>query len=626
VAEPHPDLNWPPGPQPGESQAGESQAGEEQPAVGPSLLARGARVRSSRAQAWLAELSAGVRRVRELEAGPVGPEALAAGFTHRVRGAVGSGFAGGGVFDRLAPGPDLADFTADAWARELTGLSDDELVGVVCAWRRLGSWAMAGELAAVGELAGRRPVPGLGRDGRLQDGHLDEEVAAALTLTGRAAARLTGLAAGLARLPGTAGALREGRIDGPRAAVIADETSALDDAAARAVEERVLPAAPGQTTGQLRAACRRAVLAADPQAGIRRRQQAEKNARVEAWTETSGTGAMAGRGLPPAEMIAADKRVDALARWLKAHGAPGTLDQLRAKVFTALLAGRPVADLLPAPARPSPGAGTGLPGAGLPAGSLADSGLPAGGLPAGGLPGGGPAESGWPGLSGSVNLTMPLTAWLGLSGPPGEVAGLGPLDAGACRDLAGLLARHPATRWCITLTGPGGRAVAHGCARTGPRSPRGEPPGAGPPGTGPPRAGPPAGRQDGSGPPGAEPMAWLTQITICGLETGTGPCAHTRETRGYRPSAALRHLIKIRDRRCSFPGCSRQAVRCDDDHTIAYDQGGRTCECNLSPLCRQHHRTKQARGWRLTQPAPGTLTWTLPHGRSYTTTPGHYPD
>ena len=84
---------------------------------------------------------------------------------------------------------------------------------------------MAGELAAVGELARRRPAPVLG-----QDGHLDEEVGAALTCR---AARLTGLAAGLARLPGTAAALAAGRIDGPRAVVIADETSALDDAAAR---------------------------------------------------------------------------------------------------------------------------------------------------------------------------------------------------------------------------------------------------------------------------------------------------------------------------------------------------------------------------------------------------------
>lgn len=76
----HPDLNWPPEPAP------EPQAGDERPALD----------RSSRAQAWLAELTAGIRKVRELEASPPVPEALAAGFTHRVRGAVGSGFAGGG--------------------------------------------------------------------------------------------------------------------------------------------------------------------------------------------------------------------------------------------------------------------------------------------------------------------------------------------------------------------------------------------------------------------------------------------------------------------------------------------------------------------------------------------------
>ena len=443
-------------------------------------------------------------------------EALAAGFVHRDGESVGPGFAGGAAFDRMAPGPGLAGLAADAWYGRLAELSDDELVGVLCAWRRLGSWAMAGELAAVTELARRRPAPGLN-----EDGHLDEEVAAALTLTGRAATRLTGLAAGLARLPGTAAALEEGRIDGPRAAVIADETSALDDAAAVAVEERVLAKAPGQTTGQLRAACRRAALAADPEAGIRRRRRAEKDARVQAWLETSGTGALAGLGLPPAEMIAADQNIDAGARWLKAQGAAGTLEQLRAKVFTAKLSGRALATLLPAPTpdhpaadRPAPGAGYpgrhrpprhGLPGGGLPGSGLPDSGLPGGGplggLAGGGLPGSGPAGSGWPGLSGSVNLTMPLTAWLGLSGQPGEVAGLGALDAGACRDLADLLARHPATRWCITVTGAGGRAVAHGCARAGPGS-GSDPPHRWPPGgVGPatPGTGPPGGKAVGVG-------------------------------------------------------------------------------------------------------------------------------
>ncbi len=594
------------------------------------------------AEGWLAELNLARPRVSGVR------EALAAGFVHRDGEFAGPGFAGGGAADRMAPGPQLARLAAEAWCGGLAELTDDELVGVLCAYRRLMSWAAAGELAAVTALAGRRVAPGADRGGRVQEGHLDEEVAVALTLTGRAAARLTGLAAGLARLPGTSAALAEGRIDGPRAAVIADETSALDAAAALAVEERVLPAAPGQTTGQLRAACRRAVLAADPQAGIRRRQRAEKNARVDAWTETSGTGALAGRDLPPAEMIAADQNVDADARWLQAQGAPGTLEQLRAKVFTARLSGRDLHTLLPvragsdrpaaAPDRPASAAPD------RPASAAPDPAGPGHPAPSADHPGG----PGGPGLAGSVNLTMPLAAWLGLSGQPGEVAGLGALDAGACRDLADLLARHPATRWCITVTGPGGQAVAHGCARTGPgpAPPGGEqpgteppssgppgagPPGAGPPGAGPPGAGPPGAGPPGAGPPGAGPpgiaqITWLAQVKIRGVETGAQPCTHTRESRGYRPSPALRHLIKIRDRRCSFPGCRRPATRCDDDHTVAYDQGGRTCECNLAPLCRRHHRTKQATGWQLTQPAPGTLTWTPPHQRSYTTTPGHYPD
>jgi hypothetical protein len=41
----------------------------------------------------------------------------------------------------------------------------------------------------------------------------------------------------------------------------------------------------------------------------------------------------------------------------------------------------------------------------------------------------------------------------------------------------------------------------------------------------------------------------------------------------------------------------------------------------LAPLRRRHHRAKQAQGWRLDQPEPGVLVWTLPHGRSYRVQP-----
>ena len=74
---------------------------------------------------------------------------------------------------------------------------------------------------------------------------------------------------------------------------------------------------------------------------------------MEAWLESSGTGALAGRDLPAAEMIAADQCVDARARWLKSRGAAGTLEQLRARVFTAVLAGRAIETLLPGPAAPA---------------------------------------------------------------------------------------------------------------------------------------------------------------------------------------------------------------------------------------------------------------------------------
>ena len=99
---------------------------------------------------------------------------------------------------------------------------------------------------------------------------------------------------------------------------------------------------------------------------------------------------------------------------------------------------------------------------------------------------------------------------------------------------------------------------------------------------------------------------------------------HTQAEDRYRPSRRLRHLIKARNTTCTAPGCGRRAARCDIDHTHPHHDGGRTCECNLAPLCRHHHRCKQADGWRLEQPQPGVLVWHTPAGRTYTTTPTQY--
>jgi hypothetical protein len=202
---------------------------------------------------------------------------------------------------------------------------------------------------------------------------------------------------------------------------------------------------------------------------------------------------------------------------------------------------------------------------------------------------------------------MPLLAWLGGSAEPGEVAGFGAVPGEDARALAGLIARRPGARWCLTLTGQSGRAVAHGCATLS-------------------RAGPclPAPATDPPGGPWPDvPPGWALTVTIKSL--AVGGCAHEREGGGYRPPESLRHLINIRHRTCSFPACRRAADRCDLDHTVAYDSGGRTCECGLAPLCRRHHRAKQAQGWLLEQPEPGVLMWRLPHGRSYRAGPDPYP-
>ncbi|HEX6930518.1 MAG TPA: HNH endonuclease signature motif containing protein, partial [Streptosporangiaceae bacterium] len=435
--------------------------------------------------------------------------------------------------------------------------------------------------------------------------------------------------------------------------------------------------AAGMTTGQLRAALRTLVLSVDPAAARRRRTRARDDARVEAWQEGSGNLALAGRELAPADAAAADRRITAIARALQDAGAAGTLDQLRAAVFTALLAGHHPDTLLPAPhpaapgsstspdagssstgpaapgtaaagpdaagnpggqSQPGGGTATGAPGPGQPAGPARPGGPGGGAASPGAVPG--PAAGGLAALTGSVHLTLPAATWLGQADLPGEAAGLGPLDAWTSRDLAARLAAGPGTRWHLTLLRPDGTAAAHASARAGPGPPPGSPPRSRTPGSRPDGSRPDGSRPDGSRPDGSRPDGcgpdrdgpdrdgpdgwrdWLTRLRFTPISRG--PCPHSSQVPAYRPPAPLSNAIRARNRTCAFPGCRRPAAASDLDHTIPYDQGGRTCPCNLAPLCRRHHRTKQAPGWKLDQPQPGTLVWTAPHGRSYTVTPSTY--
>src|SRR5215471_16025419 len=202
---------------------------------------------------------------------PPRPEPIAAGLWSRAAGD-GAGFAAGGMADHLPPGPVLAGLIGDAHAAGLGRLTDDELIGVLRAARRLGSWSASLELSAVGDLMRRRlDQEAAGQTGMAE--HADAEIAAALTLTGRAAGGLLDLAMAMTRLPHTAGALAAGAIDLPRAMVIADEVAGLGDEHVAGVEAHVLAMAKGWTTTKLRAATRRAVIAADPGAAHERKER-----------------------------------------------------------------------------------------------------------------------------------------------------------------------------------------------------------------------------------------------------------------------------------------------------------------------------------------------------------------
>ncbi|MGF1661377.1 MAG: DUF222 domain-containing protein [Kineosporiaceae bacterium] len=91
----------------------------------------------------------------------------------------------------------------------------------------------------------------------------------------------------------------------------------------------------------------------------------------------------------------------------------------------------------------------------------------------------------------------------------------------------------------------------------------------------------------------------------------------------YRPSAAVADAVKARDGTCRFPGCIREAGRCDLDHTVPYPAGA-TEVGNLSCLCRRHHLMKHHGGWRMTQGTCGRITWTSPAGRVAVTEPASH--
>jgi hypothetical protein len=589
-------------------------------------------------------------------------------------------FVAGRVAENLPVGPGLAGWLALARAADL---EDGALAGVAASFRRLASWAAAGELAAVAQIASRSArtdrqagVDEMGRPDRVT-ADAAGQVALALAMSPDGASAWTDLGVVLGwRLRATGAALAAGQIDLSRARMIARVTDPLGEEAARQVEAAVLDRAGWLTLGQLHAALRRAVIKADPEGAERRRRRAERNAAVMLYPEDEGTATLAGYALPGVQAAAAMARITALAKAMQAAGNGGQIDFVRAQVFLGLLLGT-IPYIPPPNGEPPPDEppsddlssddlrGDDLPrgvppheppdgNAERPAGLTGPSWPWPGVLPY--LPPGPGALAGVRPLGGAVGLlqlTVPLSTLTGASSAPGHLSRLGVLTPGQARELADLAAGHAATRWRIVVVTSSGEAIA---VTHLPRSVRAVPGSrrertAGPIG----RvtlvirtdqvtraAGPDPASEKPRGParPAPPPTAALARIlerarAAAGRAAAaaaerqrqdqrSGGCGHQLASAAYRPPPRIADLVIARDGTCRFGPCRRPAEQCDLDHVRPYHRGGLTCLCNLGGDCRLHHKLKQHRGWSVTQPVPGVFRWTTPAGRTYTTRPDTY--
>ena len=100
----------------------------------------------------------------------------------------------------------------------------------------------------------------------------------------------------------------------------------------------------------------------------------------------------------------------------------------------------------------------------------------------------------------------------------------------------------------------------------------------------------------------------------------------------YRLSTPMRQWLRLRDGRCSFPGCTNPSLDNEADHILPWSKGGNTGISNLGQACPKHHRLRHATTW---QPVGATHAsppgWLSPTGRYYPSEqhdwePPHWPE
>jgi hypothetical protein len=585
-------------------------------------------------------------------------------------------FAMGGQYDRAVPDGQmitvLEDVTGEG-SRPPAAATLDEVTGMLTSWAAAEAHACAGKLAAIREIIRREagadpgaPSPD-GLPGQWDIG-VAHEVAAALGLSWQAAEPLVGLAYDLeARLPRTGGLLDQGILNWQKAKIVADEFACLDDELAGRAEstllERILTGGgrlrDDMTPARLRRLCKRIVAELDPEGSAKRREAAEREgARVEFFAEHGGSGALFATGLPPDEALRSEANIQKRAEEYRGAGIypDQSIDLLRVLALIDTINGRSLGDRIAlwnagqdGSARGTDADGASGDGDGDEPGSSGgdddnggdddgngcdgDGGDGAGGPGPG--PAGPPAGQPDPGLPSLVHLTLPLATLEGLADRPGEAARYGALDPDLVRRIGEAAAASPRSNFCLTITDEDGHAAYHGCARlirgtrntNGTGNAKGAGNRDGPPGAGGwdlvpdrSRAGPGGGRG-----------AWILAVPggrrfrVDLHQVPVGECDHRYAAGAYRPGRLLRHLVEVRDGECTSVSCSMPAWRCDFEHAIPYEKGGRTDACNAGMRSRRCHRVKQSRGWSVTSLRPGWHQWTAPSGRTYVKGPMEYP-
>jgi hypothetical protein len=408
---------------------------------------------------------------------------------------------------------------------------------------------------------------------------LTAEVACTLTVSEGSAGRFLEESARLsADLPLTLAALGAGTLSWQHGRIMCDETDGLSPAAAAAFEAHFLdPDAPGYARGcpageltpaRFRAKTRYWRERHHPVSIEKRHHKCVQDRRLEYAPDRDGMAWLSAY-LPADQAAGIWNRTTTAARAMQGPAETRTLTQLRVDVAASWLLG------------PAPGVGAQLasrPQHSFPTDVLPTDLQPAGSLPTDPLP----ADSGW---APDVPIRgVPAGDAPSGAVPPGGLLASGLQPGGVPSPTAQVLITVPV----FSLLGLSGEPAT----------------------------------LDGYGP---IPPSMARRLVADGATSFLRVLTDPRDgapleigRTSYRLTKPMRQWLRLRDAKCTFPGCNNHSLDNDADHILAWADGGGTGVANLGQPCPKHHRLKHNTQWR---PAGATRDtspgWISPQGRTY---------